>query len=66
MSALRTALLDRGLARATRVAVSGIAVFLALRFTDGFLMGLGVAVVLATVLDTPWWLYNRYANTNNK
>lgn len=64
MSALRFALLDWNLNRVTRVAVSGIVVFLAIRLTDGFLVGLGVAVALALVLDVPWWLYDRYAQSD--
>jgi len=66
MTVLRTALLDWHLSRATRVIVSGITLFLAFHFTEGFLTGLGVAVVLAIVLDTPWWLYNRCANANDE
>jgi len=60
MSPLRSALLDWDLNRVTRVAISVVAVFVALRLTDGFLSGLGVAVVLAAVLDVPWWLSERY------
>lgn len=64
MSVLRSPLLDWNLNRVARVAVSSIAVFLAIRLTDGFLVGLGVAVVLAMVLDVPWWLYDRYAQSD--
>ena len=64
MSVLRSPLLDWNLNRVTRVAVSSIAVFLAIRLTDGFLLGLGVAVVLAMILDVPWWLYDRYAQSD--
>ncbi|SIS01461.1 hypothetical protein SAMN05421752_107139 [Natronorubrum thiooxidans] len=64
MSALRSALFDWNLNRVARVAVSGIAVFLAIRLTDGLLVGLGVAVALAMVLDVPWWLYDRYAQSD--
>ena len=64
MSALRSALFDWKLNRVARVAVSGIAVFLAIRLTDGLLVGLGVAVALAMVLDVPWWLYDRYAQSD--
>jgi len=60
MSPLRSALLDWDLNRVTRIAVSAVAVFLAFRLTDGFLPGLGVAVVLAVALDVPWWLYDRF------
>ncbi|WP_440772646.1 hypothetical protein [Natronorubrum sp. DTA28] len=63
MSTLRSALFDWNPNRVTRVAVSGIAVFLAVRFTDGLLVGFGVAVGLAVVLDVPWWLYDRYAQS---
>mgnify|MGYP000689256254 CR=1 FL=1 len=65
MSALRSALFDWNLNRVVRVAVGGIALFLAMRLTDGFLVGLGVAVALAMVLDIPWWLYDRYAQLDN-
>ncbi|SET84526.1 hypothetical protein SAMN04488694_11430 [Natrinema hispanicum] len=64
MSALRSALFDWNLNRVVRVAVSGIAVFLAIRLTDGLLVGLGVAVALALVLDVPWWMYDRYAQSD--
>ena len=60
MSMLRSVLLDWNLNRVTRVAVSGAAVFLAIRVTDGLLTGLVLAIVLATVLDIPWWLYDRF------
>ncbi|RLM49502.1 hypothetical protein [Halorubrum sp. Atlit-28R] len=64
MFTLRSVLLNWDLNRVTRAAVSGAAVFLAIRVTDGFLMGLGVAVVLAVVLDVPWWLYDRSAQSD--
>ncbi|TKX43874.1 MULTISPECIES: hypothetical protein [Halorubrum] len=64
MSTLRSVLLNWNLNRVTRAAVSGAAVFLAIRVTDGFLMGLGAAVVLAMVLDIPWWLYDRSAQSD--
>ena len=64
MSVLRSPLLDWNLNRVTRVAVSCIAVFLAIRLTEGVLVGLGVAVVLAMVFDVPWWLYDRYAQSD--
>jgi Sec-independent protein secretion pathway component TatC len=64
MFTLRSVLLNWNLNRVTRAAVSGAAVFLAIRVTDGFLMGLGVAVVLAMVLDIPWWLYDRSAQSD--
>jgi Sec-independent protein secretion pathway component TatC len=64
MSTLRSVLLNWNLNRVTRVAVSGAAVFLAIRVTDGLLMGLGVAVVLAMMLDIPWWLYDRSAQSD--
>ncbi|SDD85205.1 hypothetical protein SAMN05192552_10586 [Natrinema hispanicum] len=64
MSALRSALFDWNLNRVVRVAVSGIAVFLAIRLTDGLLVRLGVAVALALVLDVPWWMYDRYAQSD--
>jgi len=57
---MQSALLNWNLRRVTRVVVSSIAVFLAFRLTDGFLLGLGVAVALAIVIDVPWWLRNRY------
>ena len=65
MSALRTVLLGWNLNRLTRVAVSGVVVFIAVQLTDGLLVGLAVAIVLAILLDTPWWLYERYANRND-
>ena len=61
MFTLRSVLLDWNLNRVTRVAMSGAAVFLAIRVIDGLLMGLVLAVVLAMVLDIPWWLYDRSA-----
>ena len=64
MSALRSALFDWNLNRVVRVAVSSITVFLAIRLTDGLLVGLGVAVALAMVLDVPWWMYDRYAQSD--
>ena len=64
MSALRSVLFDWNLNRVTRVAVSGIVVFLAIRLTDGFLLRPGVAVALALVLDVPWWLYDRYTQSD--
>ncbi|WP_231187360.1 hypothetical protein [Haladaptatus sp. DYF46] len=64
MSTLRSVLLDWNLNRVTRIAVSGAAVFLAIRVTDGLLIGLGVAVVLAMMLDIPWWLYDRSAQSD--
>jgi len=64
MSALRSAFFDWNLNRVVRVALSGIAVFLAIRLTDGLLVGLGVAVVLALVLDVSWWMYDRYAQSD--
>jgi uncharacterized membrane protein len=64
MSALRSAMLNWNLNRVMRVAVSSIAVFLAIHLTDRLLVGLGVAVVLAMVLDVPWWLYDRYAQSD--
>ena len=65
MSPIQSALLNWDLSRITRVVVSAVAVFLTLRLTDGFLLGVGVAVVLAIVLDMPWWLYSRYAARND-
>jgi predicted PurR-regulated permease PerM len=59
MSALQPALLKWNLSRILRVVITGTAVFLSFRVTDDVLVGLGVAVVLAMVLDIPWWLYNR-------
>ncbi len=64
MSALRSAFFDWNLNRVVRVAVSVTAVFLATRLTDGLLVGLGVVVALAMVLDVPWWLYDRYAQSD--
>lgn len=60
MSALRSALFDWNLNRVASVAVSGTAVFFAVRITDGLLVGIGVAVALAVVLAVPWWLHDRY------
>lgn len=52
--------LDLNLSRVTRLVVSIVAIFIALRLTDDFFTGLGVAVVLVIVLDIPWSLHNRY------
>jgi uncharacterized membrane protein len=60
MSTLQSALPDWNLSRTIRVTISGTAVFLAFRVTDKILVGLGVAVVFAMVLDIPYWLYNRH------
>jgi len=60
MSTPQSALLDWNLSRVTRVAVSVVAVFLAFRLTDEFLPGLGMAIILAIVIDIPWWLHTRY------
>ncbi|SFS54701.1 hypothetical protein SAMN04488556_1452 [Halostagnicola kamekurae] len=46
--------------RVTRLVGSIVAIFIALRLTDDFFTGLGVAVVLVIVLDIPWSLHNRY------
>ncbi len=58
---MQSALFNWNLERLTRIGGSAVAVFLALRLTDGFAMGVAVAVVLAMVLDIPWWLYRRSA-----
>ncbi|QLC33823.1 hypothetical protein EFA46_006290 [Halarchaeum sp. CBA1220] len=59
MPALLSALLDWDVQRATRVIASIVAVSLACRVTDELVLGLGVAIGLAMVLDSPWWLFNR-------
>jgi Flp pilus assembly protein TadB len=60
MPTLQSALLNWNPSRLIRVVISGTAVFFSLRVTDEVLVGLSVAVVLAMVLDIPWWLYNRH------
>jgi len=64
VSTPQSALLEWNLRRVSRVVVSAIAVFLALRLTDGFVLGLGVAVVLAILLEVPWWLHKCYVAQN--
>jgi predicted PurR-regulated permease PerM len=63
MSTLQSALLNWNPSRLIRVIIGGTAVFFSLRVTDEFLVGLTVAVVLAVVLDIPWWLYNRHTQS---
>ena len=63
MSSLRSGFFSWTPDKVARVAVSGIAVFLAVRGTDRLLIGLGVAVALAMMLDIPRWLYDRYAQS---
>jgi len=58
MAALQSALLNWNPLRVTRVIVSIVAVSLAFRVTDEMVLGLGVAIGLAMVLDIPWWLFN--------
>lgn len=53
MSTMQSALLGLNLSRVTRLVVSIVAIFIALRLTDDFFTGLGVAVVLVIVLDIP-------------
>jgi len=64
VSGLQSVLIEWNLRRVSRVVVSAIAVFLALRLTDGFVLGLGVAVVLAILLEIRWWLHRRYVAQN--
>ncbi|PHQ47704.1 hypothetical protein DJ68_00415 [Halorubrum sp. C3] len=63
MSVLRPGPFSWNPDKVARVAVSGIAVFVAVRVTDRLLIGLGVAVALAMTLDIPRWLYNRYTRS---
>ncbi|WP_080510859.1 hypothetical protein [Halorubrum californiense] len=60
MSALQSALLNWNSSRIITAVIAGTAVFLASQVTDGVLLEFGVAVVLAMVLDIPWWLYNHH------
>ena len=64
MDSLWTPQLDSSLYRAIRIAISGIAVFLALQLKDDFLVGVGLAVTLAVMLDILWWLYERDSQAN--
>jgi hypothetical protein len=59
MTALRSILFEWDLSRVVRVAVSGVAITIALRVTDDPVIGLGVASVLAVALDIPWYVYSR-------
>ena len=61
MVGLQSALFEWNPRRVSRVAVSAAAVFLAGRLTDDFVLGLGAVVVLAMLLDVPWWLHHRFA-----
>lgn len=60
MPTLHSTLLSWNLSRLIRIVIGGTAVFFSFRVTDEFLVGLSVAIVLAMVLDIPWWLYNRH------
>ncbi len=62
MSALRAALFEWDLNRATRIAVSALAVFLALRVTDGVVAGLGATMVFLVLLSIPWEIAERFAD----
>ena len=53
MTGLRSALLEWDADRVARALVAGSAVYLSMRFTNGFLIGLGVVVLCAVVLDIP-------------
>lgn len=60
MSAFRSALFEWSPSRVRRVVISAFAVWLSLRVTDGFVLGLGPTLVLVTVLDAPWWASGRW------
>lgn len=59
MSALRSALLECA-DRIGRILVAGVAVFLAMRLTEGFLVGLGATVAIAAVLNVLRWGAGRF------
>ncbi|QCW04599.1 hypothetical protein [Natrinema pallidum] len=59
MSALRTALLEWNLSRISWVLRTALAVFLARRVTDGFLTGLGAALLFLFVLALAWEAVSR-------
>ncbi|WP_408959678.1 hypothetical protein [Natrinema sp. 74] len=59
MSAVRSVLLEWDWNRVARVVVSGLAVFLALRLTDGFVTGLGATFLFLAVFTVPWEIADR-------
>ncbi|MFC6767903.1 hypothetical protein [Natrinema soli] len=65
MSALRAVLFEWDLSRIARILVSGLAVFLALRVTDGFLTGLGATLLFLFVLTLPWEMANRLSDRSS-
>jgi len=62
MSALQSVLLDWDVSRVYRVITAGLAIYLSLRITDGFLSGLGLVIVLAIVLEIPWEVAKRISD----
>ena len=59
MAGLRSALLEWDWNRVARVIVSGLAVFLALRLTDGFVTGLGATFLFLFLFTVPWEIATR-------
>ncbi|WP_137290107.1 hypothetical protein [Natronorubrum halophilum] len=59
MSALRPALLEWDADRIVRILVAGVSVFLAVRVTDGVLVGLGAAVLFTVAFNCLWEIATR-------
>ncbi len=65
MTVLRSALLEWDLTRAARIVTSGLAVFLALRVTNGFVAGIGATLLFLFVLTIPWEVADRLIDLSN-
>jgi hypothetical protein len=66
MSALRAVLSNWDLNRVYSILVASLAVYVTADYTDDFLIGLGVVIIVIVALDTPRWLYNRYARPGDE
>lgn len=66
MSALRDALFDWDANRVWRVVVTAVALFVAVNYTDGFLLGLGVTIAVGMALDTPRMLYSHWVRSSDQ
>ncbi|WP_248910792.1 hypothetical protein [Halocatena marina] len=66
MSALRAVLFEWDLVRVYRILAASLAVYVTANYTDDFLLGLGVVIIVGAVLDTPRWLYDRYARPSDE
>ena len=66
MSVLRSALLEWDADRVSRVLVAALAVYLATRVTDDFLVGLGAVVLFAALFDGVRILTTRLAGPSRE